>query len=270
MGENVKQNKKFKKGDEVFLVPFRTNLPYGAPEEMSQSYSVLGEHLDGTMAEKVAAPSEFVMHKPACLSWEETAAFPLTFLTAYHMLTKKVQISEETKVLIWGANSGVGSAAIQIAKSYGAFVFTTVSSATKAEFAEQLAADVIINYKKERVSEKVLDLTKGEGVDYVIEHVGEQSWHQSIRALKRGGTIVTCGATSGAVVRIDLRHLFIKHQKIIGSTMGNRQDLAEICYLIDQKKIKPMISDVFSYKKIQDAHDVLEKGQQKGKIIIRF
>ena len=127
-----------------------------------------------------------------------------------------------------------------------------------------------IIYKTEKVSQAVFDLTNGQGVDAVFEHVGEESWLHSLRVLKKGGKIVTCGATTGAYVRLDLRHLFIKHQQIIGSTMGNRKDLAEICDLISEGNIKPIISHTYDYNEIQIAHQQLEANQQMGKIVIKF
>ena len=265
VGTNIQSKGKIKSGDEVFIVPFRTNLPYGSAEEICDHYAILGEHLDGTQAEFVVAPADFVMAKPKGLDWEQTAAFPLAFMTAYHMLTKKIQLEEGHFVLIWGASSGIGSAAIQIAKLKGTTVITTAGTDEKIIFAQKLGADYVINYNNENVSHKIKDITNGRGVDVVFEHVGEKSWPDSLRSLKIGGRIVTCGATTGSSVRIDLRHLFIKHQQIIGSTMGNRQDLSELTSLIEQGKIKPIVGQVFPYTDIQAAHNVLEENRQLGK-----
>ena len=257
-------------GDEVFIVPFRSDLPIGSAEELSDHYFILGEHINGVQAEYITVPIDFIMTKPDKLSWEETAAFPLAYMTAYHMLTKKVQIHSDQTILIWGASSGIGSAAIQIAKLYNARVITTAGSNTKTTFALQLGADAVINYNKEDVSRSVKELTDGKGVDIVFEHVGESSWNHSLRSLKKGGIIVTCGATTGATVTLDLRYLFIKHQQIIGSTMGNRKDLSEISTLINKGQIRPVISQIFDFGDIQEAHRLLENNQQQGKIILRF
>jgi NADPH:quinone reductase-like Zn-dependent oxidoreductase len=269
-GSRVRSAGRYKEGDEVFIVPFRSDMPYGSAEELSEHYLILGEHQDGVQAEYVCAPADFIMPKPAVLSWQETAAFPLAFMTAYHMLVKKVRLESSQTILIWGASSGIGSVAIQIARLYGTRIISTAGSVKKSEFARQLGADLVINYKTERVSDLVREFTAGKGVDIVFEHVGEQSWPESVRSLKKGGKIITCGATTGARVQIDLRHLFIKHQQIIGSTMGNRQDLSEICHLIGEYKLKPPIGKVFPYDKIRQAHEFLESGQQMGKVVIDF
>ena len=261
---------KFTPGDDVFLVPFRTNEINESSEELSDSYRILGEHVNGVQSEYVIAPEDFVMRKPANLSLEEAAAFPLAYMTAYHMLVKKVQLTSGQNILIWGASSGVGSAAIQIAKYYSAMVITTAGTDEKSKLAHHLGADHVINYKLENVSNRIAEITKKQGVDVVFEHVGEQSWSHSLRSLKKGGKIVTCGSTTGPKVSLDLRHLYIKHQQIIGSTMGNRQDLSELSSLIEQEKIKPVIGTSLSYKDIRKAHRILEQNQQMGKIVINF
>ncbi len=270
VGNDLARRDAFKTGDEVFIVPFRSDRPYGSAEELSNRYQILGEHLDGTQAEFVSAPADYVMPKPKNLSWEETAAFPLATMTAYHMLTKKLQLNKDQTILIWGASSGIGSAAIQIARLYGTTVITTAGSEEKTDIGKRLGAHYVLNYHQEDVTRRVKEITSGKGVDIVFEHVGAKSWQHSLRSLKKGGKIVTCGATTGSGVQLDLRHLFIKHQQIIGSTMGNRRDLSEICSLIEQKKLKPLVGQVFTYHDIQDAHQVLEKNQQLGKIVILF
>jgi NADPH2:quinone reductase len=270
IGDKVSLTEKFAIGDEVFLVPFRTSGSDETREELSDSYIILGEQIDGSQAEWVSAPADFIMHKPKNLTIEETAAFPLAYMTAYHMLVKKTQLEEGQTVLIWGASSGVGSAAIQIAKEYQTSVITTAGTPEKAEFATRLGADYVINYNKENVSELIRTITQNEGVDVVFEHIGEQSWTHSLRSLKKGGKIVVCGSTTGPRVNLDLRHIYIKHQQIIGSTMGNRQDLAELVDLIEQEKIKPLIGSIVPYSEIQKAHQILENNEQMGKVVIQF
>jgi NADPH:quinone reductase-like Zn-dependent oxidoreductase len=186
------------------------------------------------------------------------------------MLVKKVQLLKGQYILIWGASSGIGSAAIQIAKIYGTTIITTAGTDEKTEFARHIGADFVINYDQENVSEKVREITNNQGVDIVFEHIGEQSWPHSLRSLKRGGKIVICGSTTGPKVGLDLRHIYIKHQQIIGSTMGNRQDLSELSSLIDMGKIKPIVGTSLSYKDIHQAHQILENNQQKGKVVINF
>jgi NADPH:quinone reductase-like Zn-dependent oxidoreductase len=237
---------------------------------MCTEYKVLGEYLDGTHAEYLTIPWNYVLPKPRTLSWEETAAFPLAFLTAYHMLVKKVQLKPSDWILIWGASSGIGSAAVQIAKLYDCKIIATVSSQAKMDFATQLGVDYTINYIVEDVSKRIKEITNNTGVNVIFEHVGQDSWPHSLRALAKGGKIITCGATTGPKVSIDLRHLFLKHQQIIGSTMGNRQDLKEIKNLMDDGKIKPIVYRSLPFNEIKKAHQLLEQNQQQGKIVISF
>jgi NADPH2:quinone reductase len=270
LGSGINSDSGYQIGDEVFLVPFRTNATDTLQEELSSSYQILGEHLDGTQAEYVSAPIEYIMPKPERLTWEEAAAFPLAYMTAFHMLKKKVQLKEGQDILIWGASSGIGSAAIQLAKLYGATVITTSSTDTKKDFAERLGADYVINYREEDVSKRVREITAHKGVHVVFDHIGVQSWSHSLRSLKKGGRLVICGSTTGPMVRLDLRLLYIKHQHIIGSTMGNRQDLTELSALIDQRKIDPIVGTSLSYKDIRQAHQILEGNKQMGKVVICF
>lgn len=270
LGSRKSKSGKFDVGDEVFLVPFRSKESDTSTEELSNSYQILGEHVTGVQAEYVIAPVDFVMQKPANISLPEVAAFPLAYMTSYHMLVKKVHIKSDHKILIWGASSGVGSAAIQIAKQFGAFVITTAGTEKKMQFAHQMGADHVINYNKENVSERVREITNTQGVDIVFEHTGEQSWLHSLRSLKKGGKIVTCGSTTGYKVSLDLRHIYIKQQQIIGSTMGNRQDLIELVRLIEHGKIKPVIGNSLPYTDIREAHQIMEQNQQMGKIVINF
>ncbi len=269
-GSNSNHSNGLKKGDHIFIVPFRSDLPYGKSEELSNEYRVLGEHLDGVQAEYICAPVEFVMPKPENLTLEKAAAFPLAFLTAYHMIFRKLHLNDSQTILIWGASSGIGTAAIQISRHIGAKVISTAGSEEKLNFALQLGADHCIDYKKENVGHAIREITDGKGVDAVFDHVGEKSWTHSIRSLKKGGKIVTCGATTGPYVRLDLRHLFIKHQQIIGSTMGNRKDLTEICELIERKVLDPIISRVYDIDKISAAHRYLEENRQMGKVVLTF
>ena len=261
-------------GDEVIIVPFRTCQKCDkcliGEEQLCRQYQIPGEHLDGTMAEYIAVPKNYILPKPGNLTWEEAAAFPLAFLTAYHMLVKKVQIKKSDRGFIWGASSGIGSAAVQIAKHFGAKVITTAGTDEKIEFAKKLGADFVLNYKTENIANHVKEITEGQGIDIVFEHPGRQTWNDSLRMLNKGGRIVSCGATTGPKVELDLRHLFMKHQQIIGSTMGNKKDLTEIIDLINSGKIKPYVGHSFHFTEIKKAHQVLENGQQIGKMVINF
>ncbi len=264
--------KKFKTGDDVINIPFR--VPMDDPlikknsENLSKNYSLPGEHSDGMQVEYVTILQDFVMAKPQNINWQEAASFSLASLTAYHMLVRKVNLQAGQWVLIYGASSGVGSAAIQIAKSFGAQVITTVGSKEKAQMAKKLGADYVINYTEKKIGKTAKEISGG--IDIVFEHTGEQTWNDSLRCLKTGGKIVTCGATTGPFVKIDLRSLFIKQQQIIGSTMGTLQDMKEVHQLVENGKLKPVIDKVFDFEDTRSAHEWLESGKQFGKVLLRF
>jgi len=259
-------------GDEVFNIPIHScgHCAYclSGQENLCPEFRIPGESMPGVQAEYITVPAAYVYKKPTNLSWSETAAFPLAGMTAYHMLVQKAQVKPEHTVLVYGASSGVGSSAIQIAKIFGARVITTVGSRQKASLAEQLGADFIIRYDQQSVGKKVKEITNGRGVDIIIEHPGQATWKESLRALKKGGKIITCGATTGPKVEIDLRALFIKHQQIIGSTMGTRKDIIELLDLIERGKFKPVIAREFTFDEVGKAHDFLESGQAFGKVVL--
>ena len=269
-GSSVIAHTAWRPGRQVLIVPFRSDRPFGSGEELSPGYRIIGEHVDGVQAEYVCVPQEYVLPKPDILSWEQAAAVPVVYQTAYHMLLKNASLQQGQTVLIWGASSGVGMAAIQLAKLFGVTVITTAGSETKMTFARELGADHVIDYKSEHVSERVLAITGGTGVDLVIEHVGKASWEHSLRVLKKGGKIITCGATTGSNVCIDLRHVFLKHQQIIGSTMGSLQDLVDVCRLIENKNVIPHIAETFPFQEVRAAHAALEEHVRPGKVILLF
>jgi len=272
VGERAHNRFGYKIGDEVINIPIHScgHCPacLAGQENLCPEFKIPGESMNGVQADYIAVPAAYVYRKPESLSWSEAAAFPLASMTAYHMLVQKAQVKPEHTVLVYGASSGVGSSAVQIAKAFGATVITTVGSAEKARQAEQLGADYVIRYDQQAVGKVVKELTRGQGVDIVIEHPGQATWKESLRALKIGGKLVTCGATTGPKVEIDLRALFIKHQQIIGSTMGTRKDIIELVNLIERRKFKPIIAREFMFEEVAKAHEFLEKGQAFGKVVL--
>jgi len=192
----------------------------------------------------------------------------LVFVTAWHMLTGRAAIRPGQTVLILGANSGVGIAAIQIARLFHARVITTAGDERKMERAIELGADFVINHYKQKISQEVRTITKGEGVDIVIEHVGPATWSESVRSLKAGGTLVTCGATTGPKVDIDLRFLFSRQLSLLGSYMGTMSELNEVLVHVFAGRLKPVIDHIFSLREIRAAHEYLEKSQMFGKIVL--
>ncbi len=263
----------FNKGDEVFTIPIRScghcSYCLGGQENLCAGFHIPGESIQGVQAEYIAVPASYVLKKPEALTWTEAAAFPLAGMTAYHMLVRKAQVRPEHTVLVYGASSGVGSSAIQIARAFGARVITTAGNEEKERLALKLGAEKVIRYDQQSIGEAVKEWTSGQGVDIVIEHPGAKTWRESLRALKKGGKIVTCGATTGPRVEIDLRAVFIKHQQIIGSTMGTRKDILELVSLINRGLFKPVIAKEFGFEQVQQAHRFLEEGKGFGKVVLK-
>lgn len=274
IGEKISDEFDFSIDDEVVIVPVRScgkcEFCKIGLENLCPDFGIPGESCNGLQAEYVSVPAKYVFKKPIGLNMFEAAAYPLTAITSYHMLVQKASLKKGDWVLVYGASSGVGSMAIQIAKAFGANVITTVGSDEKGKLALKLGADYIINYKKVSVGKTTKDLTNGKGVDVVVEHTGASTWADSLRSLKHGGKLIICGATTGPIVKIDLRALFIKHQQIIGSTMGTLQNFRDINKLIETGKLKPVVDKVYRYTDIKYAHERLEAGEQFGKIIISF
>lgn len=274
LGTDLPEDSSLKIGDPVIILPFRScqkcKYCLNGSEELCSEYQIPGEQIDGYMAEFVSVPVNNLLKKPEHLDYNHAAAFPLAFLTAYHMLTTKVKVQKDNWVMIWGASSGIGHAAIQIAKHLGAKVISTAGSKEKEAFAGKIGSDFVVNYTKSAVVEEIKKLTDGHGADIVFEHVGQESWSDSLKILARAGKIVTCGATTGAVVQINLRHLFIKQQQIIGSTMGNRKDMIEIIQLIEADILQPYVCKVFSIDEAGDAHKYMESEKQMGKVVVSF
>ena len=204
------------------------------------------------------------------ISFEEAASFPLVFLTAWQMLVTKAKLKKGETVLIMGASSGVGSAAIQISKLQGAHVIATAGSAEKLSFAKDLGADEVIHHYDESISGQVKKFTDKKGVDVIFEHVGAKVWDECLRSLAWGGRLVTCGATSGPKISMDLRHLFIKQQQILGSTMGNKDDLIHVHEAMTQKKLRAVIAKSFHFTEVMEAHQYLESSQNLGKVVLNW
>jgi NADPH:quinone reductase-like Zn-dependent oxidoreductase len=216
----------------------------------------LGYMIDGGCAEFVRAPEVNCLPYPENLSFEEAAAVPLVFQTAWHMLVTRAQLQPEEDALILGAGSGVGTAAIQIAKFFGAQVITTAGTDEKLAKARQLGADHLINHRTQKIRDEVRRITNKRGVDVVFEHVGTATWDDSIASLAPSGRLVTCGATTGYDAKIDLRFLFSRQLSLLGSYMGEKREL------------KPVIDRVFPLAEAAAAHAYLESGQQFGKVVL--
>ena len=237
-------------------------------DNLCKEYRLIGEHRDGADAEYIVVPSRNIVRLPESVSFEAAAAAALVFLTAWQMLVDKAKVRQTEDVLIIGASSGVGSAGIQIAKMLGARVIATTSSDLKAAKAREIGADEVVNYKNENVLERVRTLTGKKGVEVIFDHVGASIWEQNIKALTKGGRLVTCGATSGYEAKTDLRYVFYKQLQILGSTMGRKGDLVTIMNLIAQGKFNPVIDRVLPLTEVRQAHQIVEEGKHFGKIVL--
>jgi zinc-binding alcohol dehydrogenase/oxidoreductase len=229
---------------------------------------IVGEHMDGTHAELISVPAENVYPVPDGLSFEEAAAFPLVFETAYRMLVTKARVREGEWVLVWGVGSGVGSASFVIAQALGARTLVTSSSGEKLERARELGADAVVNHAEDDVAAAVKEATGGSGVDVVIEHVGEATWKTSLQAAGTNARVVVCGATSGPNPPAQLHRIWWKQLEIYGSTMGTREDFEGVYELVATGKVKPIVDRVFPLAEAAAAHEYLEDGRQFGKVVL--
>jgi NADPH:quinone reductase-like Zn-dependent oxidoreductase len=234
-----------------------------------RQFTNLGYMIDGGCAEFVRAPEVNCFPYPENLSFEEAAAVPLVFQTAWHMLLTRAELQPGEDVLILGAGSGVGSAAIQIAKFFGARVIATAGTDEKLEKALQLGADHTINHKSQKIREEVRRITGKRGVDVVFEHVGAATWDDSVASLSPSGRLVTCGATTGYDAKIDLRFLFSRQLSLLGSYMGTKSEFRTMLKLVAAGKLRPIVDRVFPLAEATAAHTFLESGQQFGKVVLR-
>lgn len=259
-------------GENVFLAPglscFGCAYCLSGQDNMCISYRILGAHVHGGYAERVVVPAVNVLPIPTGFSFEEAASFPLVFLTAWHMLITRAGLKAGHDVLVLAAGSGIGSAAIQIAKLAGAYVITTVGSDDKIDKAREIGADEVINYRREDFSKRARELTGGKGVDIAFEHVGPETWERSLTSLAKNGRLVTCGATSGPDAKTDLRYIFSRQLSILGSMMGTRSELLEVTKLMEIGKLKPVIDRVFPLDEARSAHEWLLSRKNFGKLIL--
>src|ERR1700676_4281521 len=224
--------------------------------------------IDGGCAEFVRCPEVNCLPYPENLSFEQAAAVPLVFQTAWHMLLARAELQPGEDVLILGAGSGVGTAAIQIAKFFGARVITTAGSDEKLQKAKQLGADHLINHKTQKIRDEVRRITNKRGVDVAFEHVGTATWDDSVASLAVGGRLITCGATTGYDAKIDLRFLFTRQLSLLGSYMGTKSELASVMKLVPSGHLKPVIDRTFPLASCAEAHRYLESGEQFGKVVL--
>jgi NADPH:quinone reductase-like Zn-dependent oxidoreductase len=264
-------------GMECFIHPGRPGGPSAhrllGDDNIAHDYAPFGVFVDGGYAQYVVVPVDNIMPKPASLSWEETAAFPLTFLTAWHMLgPRRGDLKSGETVLVMGASSGVGTAAIQLAKARGAFVITTVGGAEKVQRAKELAADEVIDHyaHKGEIHKRVYELTAGRGVDLVVEHVGGEVFMQCVKSLRRGGRLVTCGTTTGGQFEVDMQLVYAKHLTLLGSFMGSMGETLQYLPLVERGLVRPVVDRVYALEHAADAHMyMVQAGGHFGKIVLK-
>ncbi len=238
-------------------------------DSMSPGYYIIGEHAPGFHAEYAIIPATNLLPLPDDVDFSSAAAASLVFLTAWRMLIHRAQVRTGESVLILGAGGGVNSAAIQIAKYAGCTVYATTSSQAKMEKSRELGADVVLNYREDpEWSKTIYRLTDKRGVDVVVDNVGQATWHDSLRAVARGGRIISVGNTSGPVAQTDVRFIFGKQISIIGSTMGSHQDYRDVMRLVFNGTVQPVIHQVMPLDRGVEAVEILEHGEQFGKIVL--
>jgi NADPH:quinone reductase-like Zn-dependent oxidoreductase len=229
---------------------------------------IVGEHMDGTHAELIAVPAENVYPVPESLSFEEAAAFPLVFETAYRMLVTKARLGAGEWVLVWGIGSGVATASFQIAKALGARTIVTSSSDEKLARARELGADATVNHASSDVAAAVREATDARGAAVVVEHVGEATWKTSLQAAAPEARVVVCGATSGPNPPAQLHRIWWKQLTVYGSTMGTREDFEGAYELVASGRARPVVDRVFPLEEAAAAHEYLEEGRQLGKVVL--
>lgn len=261
-----------KPGDAVVVNPGvscgRCEACLSGEDNLCRRYSILGEHIAGGYADLVAVPEANILPKPARLSFSDAAAVPLVFLTAWDLLVAGARVRPSDTVLVWGAGSGVGSAAIQIAKVFDARVIAIAGADWKLERARALGADETINHATHAVADEVRRLTGRRGVDVVVEHVGQATWETSLRALARGGRLVTCGSTSGFAAQTDLRFVFSRRLMIRGTFMGSKGTMPEILRLVEAGRLRPVVHNVRPLRDARSAHETMERREQFGKLVL--
>jgi NADPH:quinone reductase-like Zn-dependent oxidoreductase len=240
----------------------------GGRDNLCRYYRILGENAQGGYAEHIVVPAVNLAPYPERLDFPHAAAGILPFLTAWQMVVHKARAAPGDTVLVHGAGSGIGTAAIQIARLYGARVIATAGSAGKLERAKALGADVVIDYTRADFAAVCRAETGKRGVDAVIEHVGGDVFAASVKAVRSGGRIVTCGATAGFHPAIDLRHIFFRQIEVLGSTMGSKADLLAVLGHIAAGRLEPIVDRVLPLARAADGHGVLERREAFGRVVL--
>jgi NADPH:quinone reductase-like Zn-dependent oxidoreductase len=261
-----------KVGDRITVAPGYHSQPSlqvaSGNHNLARDYGIYGETCDGGNAELAVVNAENIIHVPDDFSLREAAAFPLTYLTAWHMLVERCKVQPGDKVLIHAAGSGVSVAATQIAKLHGADVMVTAGSDTKCTKGMVNGADLAVNYSTDDWQAAAKQFTSKQGLDIIVDHVGADTLPLGVWALGKGGRLVTCGVTSGAQMELNLAPIFFKSLSILGSTMGGLGEMHQVAKLVFDNKLSPIIDSEFSINDIQDAHRKVAERDVFGKVMI--
>jgi len=261
-------------GDTVIINPGVSDLTceycLAGEQSLCVNFKLLGEHASGTLAEYIVVPARNARSIPKDKPVEQAAAFTLSTLTAWRMVVTRARVKKTDNVLIWGIGGGVALAALEIVRLIGATVWVTSHSDEKLALARGLGAENLLNYATTDVGKEIRARTNKRGVDVVFDTVGEASWTQSLVALGRRGRLVTCGATSGPMVQMDIRRLFWNQWDIMGSTMGNESEFEAVTNEFRTGRLTPLVDSVFDISQGRQAFERLQSGQQFGKIVVRI
>ena len=259
-------------GDRVMINPGtscgRCRACLAGEESLCRTFRVIGEHRSGTAAEYVVLPAVNLAAVPPAMPWAQAAAFSLATLTAWHMLVTRAALRPGETVLIWGIGGGVALAALQVARQLGARVIVTSGTDAKLDTARRLGADAGINHGTQDAVAEVRRLTDRRGADVVVDSIGQARWQDSLRAMRRGGRLVICGATTGPMIELDLRRLFWHQWSILGATLGSRREYQAIVALAHEGKLWPVVDSTVPLDRATEAFARLDRGEQTGKLVI--
>jgi len=259
-------------GQKVAVAPYlfcgQCEFCRSGEEVLCLKSDIVGLGNQGGFAELVRVPAASVVPLPKEVDFVSAAGVALATITAWHMLTRQAPLRPGQDVLVHAAGSGVGSAAVQIAKLSGARVIATVGSAAKMEHARKIGADEVINYREQDFLQEVRRITNKRGVDVVVEHIGEETWEKSVACLTRRGRLVTCGATTGNDGKVNIWALFAKEIALIGSYGGTRQDLADVLKLVATRHLQPVIYGTYPLEQVGKTQQLMESREQFGKLVV--
>lgn len=264
----------FKAGQKVSVSPGRScrdcEACLGGRDNQCRDYHIIGaDGGPGGYAELLCVPQEYLLAVPGSLGYEEAAAYPLTFLTAWHMLMTLGDCGPDQTVLVLGAGSGIGVAAIQVAKLAGARVLAVSTSEEKLEKAKKLGADAVIHSPPQDIVKQTMKLTGGAMADIAFEHVGPATLNASLKSLRFGGRLVTCGSTTGPTFELDMRYVFSRQLQFIGSKMGTQAEMRRVARLVAEGKLRPVVDKVFPLAEARKAHEYLAEKRQFGKVLLK-